>query len=85
MFQEVDDRCPQSIRPTISRRCGGRWNTYPLQTSSNDNYTDIKLYCPFHIEYKDTELITIKKAPTITCPIRYFQGQSRYRFNMVDS
>ena len=32
-----------------------------MQEAINDNYTDINLYCLFHIHYKDIELITNKK------------------------
>ena len=39
---------------------------------TNDNYSDIKLYIIFHIEYKVIEFITNKKEPTITFPIRQY-------------
>ena len=39
---------------------------------TNDNYSDIKLYIIFHIEYMVIEFITSKKEPTITFPIRQY-------------
>ena len=43
-----------------------------------------RLYGIFHVEYRDTESITNKKEPTITCPMRHLQGLS-HSFNMVNS
>ena len=40
-----------------------------MQELSNDNYSEIKLYSTFHIEYKAIEFSTNKKEPTITFPI----------------
>ena len=34
------------------------------QELKNDNYSDIKLYSVFHIEYKDIEFITSTNEPT---------------------
>ena len=48
--------------------------------STNDNYTDIKLQCILPIEYKDSELLTIKQAPSITCPTRYLQPADSLSF-----
>ena len=43
-----------------------------LRFLTNDNYSDIRLYIIFHIEYKVVEFITNKKEPTITFPIRQY-------------
>ena len=40
----------------------------------------VKLYCIFHIGYKDIELITNKKAPTITCPNAIFAWAASFPF-----
>ncbi len=40
-----------------------------MQELTNDNYSDIKLYSIFRIEYKAIEFNTNKKEPTIACLI----------------
>ena len=42
---------------------------------TNDNYSEIKLYIVFHIEYKAIEFGTNKKEPTITFPIQMLERQ----------
>ena len=38
---------------------GGLTRYRQIQESRNDNYNDIKLYCIFHIECKDSELTRV--------------------------
>ena len=42
-----------------------------MEDLTNNNYSDIKLYSIFHIEYKAIEFITDKKEPTITSSNRH--------------
>ena len=42
-----------------------------MEDLTNNNYSDIKLYSIFHIEYMAIEFITDKKEPTITSPNRH--------------
>ena len=49
-----------------------------IQELINDNYSDIKLYSNFHIEYKAIAFIANKKEPTITCLSRHYQWLPRY-------
>ena len=46
-----------------------------MQALTNDNYSEIKLYSVFHIEYKAIEFSTNKKEPTITFPIPILERQ----------
>ena len=46
-----------------------------MQALTNDNYSEIKLYSIFHIEYKVIEFSTNKKEPTITFPIPILERQ----------
>ena len=54
--------------------------SWQVQESTIDNYTDNKLDCIFYIDHKDSELITIKKAPTITCPMQCLQWLASLSF-----
>ena len=49
-----------------------------IQEIINDNYSDIKLYSNFHIEYKAIAFIANKKEPRITCLSRLYQWLPRY-------
>ena len=45
-----------------------------MQESTNDNFTDIRLYRVFYIEYKDIELNTNKKSSNNYMPDAIFAG-----------
>ena len=46
-----------------------------MQELTNDNYSEIKLYSIFRIEYKAIEFSANKKEPTITFPIPILERQ----------
>ena len=56
-----------------------------IQESTKVNYTDIKLYSMCQIDNKDSELITMKKVPTIKCAMQCLQWMPRFGFNMAVS
>ena len=51
-----------------------------MQELTNDNYSDIKLYSIFHIEYKAIEFNTNKKEATVIIPDPPLAGTASLSF-----